>query len=50
MRESMRGLVFGDMNAVSYNLRMANMYFKKRDEYLITFKNRSNITSKLLFH
>ena len=45
------GYGFGDRNkasvsildfAVAYDLILANTYFKKRDEHLITFKNRSN--------
>ena len=46
-----RGYRFGDRNeagvsildfAIPYNLILANTYFKKRDEHLITFKSRSN--------
>ena len=45
------GYGFGDRNeagvsildfAVAYDLILANTYFKKRDEHLITFKSRSN--------
>ena len=45
------GYGFGDRNeasmnildfAVAYDLIIANTYFKKRDEHLITFKSRSN--------
>ena len=45
------GYVFGDRNeasmsildfVVAYDLILANTYFIKRDEHLITFKSRSN--------